>query len=229
MRLAHNLTINLRQSVGALVLLAVASVLAGCGPPVGNPDFRKQFPLKVELKTFAVALRLGTDGSANAKDMSGVNVLVREYLRRARSPLMISTPPGNGEAETIKNTAFIRERLIALGVRPSNILLLPGKAPVKDADAAILSFKGYGIKVPECGVWTGDAGGFNPTNLPHNNWGCSYQRNFGLMLADPGVLVKPNALSSIDAQYIDVFVEKYRSGEPIATAADEDSGVGDVE
>lgn len=228
-RLAHNLTVDLRRRVGVLVFFVVAAVLAGCGPPVGNPDFSKQFPLKVELKTFAVALRLGDEGSEKTVDRSRVDVLVREYLRRARSPLMISTSPGNGTAETIKRTAFVRERLVALGVRPSNILLQPGTAQVKDPDAVILSFKGYEIKVPECGVWTGDAGGFNPTNLPQNNWGCSYQRNFGLMLADPGVLIQPNTLSAIDAQYTDVFIQKYRSGEPISSAADEDSGVGDVE
>ena len=92
----------------------------------------------------------------------------------------------------------------------------------------ILSFQGYEIKVPECGVWIGEAG-FNPTQLPHTNRGCAYQRNIGLMLADPGVLIKPNALSSIDAQYTDVILQRYRTGEPLASEEEEEGTIADVE
>jgi len=218
--LANGLTADLQRTIGICAVFVVAAVLAGCGPYVAQPDYRKQFPLEVELKTFAAAVHLGADGGTNARDLSRVDVLVREYLRRSRSPLMIATSPGDGEAKATERTFYLRERLVALGVRPSNILLQPGKAPVKGADVVILSFQGYEIKVPECGVWIGEAG-FNPTQLPHTNRGCAYQRNIGLMLADPGVLIKPNALSSIDAQYTDLILKKYRTGESIGSDFDE--------
>ena len=227
-RLAHRLTLRLPRTVGISAILIVAGLLAGCGPRVPHPDYRAQYPLKVELKTFAVAVRLDADGTANAIDRSGIDVLVREYLRRSRSPLMIATSPGDGEAEANRRTSVVRERLVALGVRPRNILLQPGKAPIEGANAVILSFQGYEIKVPECGVWIGEAG-FNPTQLPHTNRGCAYQRNIGLMLADPGVLIKPNALSSIDAQYTDLILQKYRTGEPLVTGEEEQGTISDVE
>ena len=219
---------GLPKNLGIPAVLVVAGLLAGCGPRVAHPDFRAQYPLKVELKTFAVAVRLDADGVANALDRSGVDVLVREYLRRSRSPLMIATSPGDDAAGATRRTSGVRERLVALGVRPRNILLLPGRAQVEGADAVILSFQGYEIKVPECGVWIGEAG-FNPTQLPHTNGGCAYQRNIGLMLADPGVLIKPNALSSIDAQYTDVILQRYRAGEPLASEEDEQGTISDVE
>jgi type IV pilus biogenesis protein CpaD/CtpE len=106
--------------------------------------------------------------------------------------------------------------------------LQPGKAPVEGANAVILSFKGYEIKVPECGVWTGEAG-FNPTQLPHTNRGCAYQRNIGLMLADPGVLIKPNALSLIDAQYTDLILQRYHAGETLEADEEEQGTTSDVE
>ena len=68
--------------------------------------------LKVELKTFAVAMRLGADGITNAADRSGVDVLVREYLRRSRSPLIIATSPGDDEAAASQRTALIRAYVI---------------------------------------------------------------------------------------------------------------------
>jgi pilus biogenesis lipoprotein CpaD len=215
-RLAHHLTLGLPKNLGIPAVFVVAAVLAGCGPHIAQPDYREQFPLKVELKTFAAAVHIGANGATNARDRSKVDVLVREYLRRSRSPLMISTSPGDSEAKATEQTFFVRERLVALGVRPRNILLLPGRAPVKGKDVVILSFQGYEIKVPECGVWIGEAG-FNPTSLPHTNRGCAYQRNFGLMLADPGVLIKPNTLSSIDAQYTDLILNKYRAGESLVS------------
>ena len=228
MRLAHRLAMGLPQQFGIPVVLIVAGLLAGCGPRVAHLDYRVQYPLKVELKTFAVAVRLGADGATNAADRFGVDVLVREYLRRSRSPLIIATSPGDGEAKATQRTSVVRKRLVALGVRPRNILLQPGKAPVEGADAVILSFQGYEIKVPECGVWIGEAG-FNPTQLPHTNRGCAYKRNIGLMLADPGVLIKPNALSSIDAQYTDVILQRYRTGEPLASEEEEEGTIADVE
>ena len=228
MRLAHRLAMGLPQQFGIRAVIVVAGLLAGCGPRVAHPDYRAQYPLKVELKTFAVAVRLGADAATNAADRFGVGVLVREYLRRSRSPLIIATSPGDGEAEATQRTSVVRKRLVALGVRPRNILLQPGKAPVEGADAVIQSFQGYEIKVPECGVWIGEAG-FNPTQLPHTNRGCAYQRNIGLMLADPGVLIKPNALSSIDAQYTDVILQRYRTGEPLASEEEEEGTIADVE
>ena len=225
---AHSVSTWLPRILGTTMFMVVALTLAACGPRVPHADYRVQHPLKVELKTFAVAMRVGADGITNATDRSGVDVLVREYLRRSRSPLIIATSPGDDEAAASQRTALIRARLLALGVRPTNILLQPGKAPVEGADAVILSFQGYEIKVPECGVWIGEAG-FNPTQLPHTNRGCAYQRNIGLMLADPGVLIKPNALSSIDAQYTDLILQKYRAGEPIVPAEEEKGDIADVE
>ena len=227
-RVAHSLVTELPRRLGTTTFLVVALTLAACGPRVPHADYRVQHPLKVELKTFAVAMRLGADGITSVADRSGVDVLVREYLRRSRSPLITATSPGDDDAAASRRTALIRKRLLDLGVRPTNILLQPGKAPVEGTDAVILSFQGYEIKVPECGVWIGEAG-FNPTNLPHTNRGCAYQRNIGLMLADPGVLIKPNALSSIDAQYTDIILQRYRSGEPIVPAEAEKSDIADVE
>ncbi len=228
MRLAYRLTMGLPKKLSIPAVLVVAGLLASCGPRVAHPDYRAQHALKVELKTFAVAVRLDADGTANAIDRSGVDVLVREYLRRSRSPLMIATSPGDGVAEATQRTSVVRERLVALGVRPRNILLQPGKAPVEGASAVILSFKGYEIKVPECGVWTGEVG-FNPTQLPHTNRGCAYQRNIGLMLADPGVLIKPNALSLIDAQYTDLILQRYHAGETLGADEEEQGTTSDDE
>jgi type IV pilus biogenesis protein CpaD/CtpE len=56
--------------------------------------------------------------------------------------------------------------------------------------------------------------GVRPPNLPHTNYGCSYQRNFGLMLADPGDLLASEGDAYVDAQRSDLMIGLYRAGQP---------------
>ena len=71
---------------------------------------------------------------------------------------------------------------------------------------------GYEVDVAECGDWSG-ASGFNPTNLPHTDYGCSYQRNLGLMLSDPGDLIESDDFGGMDAQRATIVIQSYRAGE----------------
>ena len=74
-----------------------------------------------------------------------------------------------------------------------------------------LSFSGFYIRVPQCGDWTGETG-FAPSNQPHSDFGCSYQRNFGLMLANPGDLTVSRGDSQSYGSRTDYVVRTYRDG-----------------
>lgn len=207
-----------------------ALVLAACAPPPGVPEPRLAFPIKVEQKPISLAVRLTAVGDERRiADPAALAAFVRDYDRRGQSPLVITTAPGLDAAAGEALTENVRAGLVSAGVRPGDILVRPGIARGVDANTIVVGFRGNVAVVPDCGDWSGEAG-FNPTNLAHRNYGCAYQRNLGLMLADPGELEKARAPGAIDAQRMDQVIKHYRAGEATgaATPAQETSGVSDV-
>ena len=206
-----------RLAFAVLVVLAVGA----CAPPPGQTDYRQAFPVTVEPTTVAVQVRFSEEGTLSRAEEERFQGAARDYLRRGRSGLVIATPPDTGDkgAERLANAAGAL--LVKEGVRGEDIVLKPGLAAVGGKGAVVLSFRAYGITVGECGDWSGEAG-FNPTNLAHTNYGCSYQRNLGLMVSDPGDLVKPADLGSAGAQRSGEIIKNYVSGKP--TGADAPKG-----
>ncbi len=109
-------------------------------------------------------------------------------------------------------------------MREENTLVKPHlTSPTKGLAEVLLSFRGAVVEVPKCGEWSGEAG-FNPTNLPGKNYGCSYQRNIGLMVSDPDNLRDGTPHRTIDSQRLDQVLKNYREGTP--TGAEWGSGGG---
>lgn len=206
---------GLRRSLGVVSGLALVLAVAACDPPpFGAPDIRQRYGIKVEQKTFAMALKLAPDGGpANALDAARMSHFVRDFLRRGDGPLRIATPPGLDKAAARARADAVGVRLMAEGLRLGDIALQEGLAPVSDRYAVVLSFRGSEVKVSECGDWSGGSG-FNPSNQPHTDYGCSYQRNLGLMLSDPGDLVRAGELGPLDASRRDRVIQLFRAGEP---------------
>ena len=200
-----------RSTLWMIAVLAVA--VASCAPPTGNPEVGDKHAIGLEKKVFSLALHLSPNGMIFARDYQRIQGFVRAYVRRADSRLVISSPPPSANAPLVAEAGMVnvRDLLAAEGVDPDSILLRPGIAAVAEADALVLSFRGYEVKVPECGDWSGETG-FNPSNMPHTNHGCSYQRNLGLMLSDPGDLVRSGALDPFDAQRSDTVIHGYKAG-----------------
>ena len=77
---------------------------------------------------------------------------------------------------------------------------------------AVLTYAFHVARPPECGTYTRDVS-TNMDNSPTDNFGCSIQRNLGLMIANPRDLLKPQ--DALDGRYgarsADV-VGKYQRG-----------------
>jgi len=59
----------------------------------------------------------------------------------------------------------------------------------------------------------------NPGNYTDSNLGCSTQRNLGLMLADPGDLLRGRPLGPADGESLSRGIRNYRAGEVIPPVA----------
>lgn len=193
-------------------LIAVA--LAGCySPPAGAPETMESHPIKPVLTNYVMQtqFKAGTGTLVHEHD-ARLERFVQQYQRRGRSHLMIATTRDAAGEDAHRHMANFKRRLIRAGIDPQWIHVQPGAAPLGGGHSVVMSFRGFDLEAPECGDWSGGTG-FNPGNLPHTNYGCAYQRNFGLMLSDPGELVKARDPESIDPNRLGGITGAYRTGD----------------
>lgn len=196
-----------------IAVVATVAFVAACAPPPGQEDPHTRFPIEVEKAVFTLSVRIvDVAGTVRVENEAVFSKYVKEYLRRGRSPLVASTT----SATTPEAERALVVRLRSEGVQPHLISLRNGVLPSEKDQLAVLSFRGYMVKVPNCGNWKGEAG-FNPTNLPHTNYGCSYQRNIGLMVADPGDFVEASGVLDMDAIRSDNVIRVFREGTAAGT------------
>lgn len=92
----------------------------------------------------------------------------------------LSTPGNMVAAEAV------RDRLVARGLRPSDIAVRRGGAASRsNLQVVDISIEQYQVRPPQCGNWT-DVRNFESTT---SDFGCSTVRALGLMVADPHDLV----------------------------------------
>jgi pilus biogenesis lipoprotein CpaD len=189
--------------------LTALSFLAACAEkPETSRVISQQSAIDAELVTFGVNLKFDVkEGKAFANDEINFRRYIKEFLQRGRSKLNFAT----AASAKIETEHVVLSRLIAGGIPPDSIVVKRGQAQATDAQGVEFSFQGYVISVPKCGNWFGETG-HNPSNSSHVNFGCSYYRNLGLMLSDPGDLRAPQGIVASDARRMDNVIRVYRDG-----------------
>ena len=209
---------TLRVCTAAVVILVSGMVACTEIPIAGPVSVVDTHRIEAVATRFELATRFESGHShLSYADNQRLDRFLRMFHSRARTDLVIATTPDAEGLKAQEHMAAFREILVAEGVSRHRIALRPGTAPLGNNASVVLSFGGYDIRVPECGDWSGHSG-FNPTNLPHTDFGCSYQRNIGLMLADPGDLLASEGDSYIDAKRSDIQLGLYRAGAPTGAA-----------
>ena len=203
--------------LGAGTLFLASTFLLGCTPPPhGSLEYSATHPLEVADRTFQMNVSLGsTDKGLIPENLAAFGQFVREFHRHGKSHLFVLTAKRLTEKKRASLIANFEETLAALGVGRHQIIsskMSPNSE--QKLNVLIVSFTGSIVKVPECGDWSGETG-FNPTNAPTKNYGCSYQRNIGLMVSDPQDLIKSDpSLDTLDSATIERIIGQYELGKP---------------
>jgi pilus biogenesis lipoprotein CpaD len=199
--------------------------LGGCESP-GTADVDERYELQAERRTFKVDVPLpemDRDGGGGVISMP--RGFLDEYFRRARSPMYV-TPAVAVSAEDHKALellmGWLHERGVKTAVRPS-VFPTAGYG----VQTVSLSFEAYVAMVPQCGDWSGHTG-YNPSNANHTDFGCSINRNIGLMLSDPGDIIEARENAGGDTGRQMTVIEKYRAGQRTGRAGSEAIGAGGV-
>lgn len=211
-----------RASLAAFVVLSVAACQS---PPAGPPEYGERYSVTPVLTNYVLATEFepGT-GKMLYEHQGRLQRFVKQYNRRGRSHFVIATTRDSAGDDAQRHMVEFQKRLEREGIDPRRIDVRPGAAPLGNDHSVVLSFRGYEAGVPDCGDWTG-ASGFNPGNLPHTNFGCSYQRNIGLMLSDPGELLQAQDADQMDSNRSSLFVNGFRQGEESEEEAESLSGL----
>lgn len=84
------------------------------------------------------------------------------------------------------------------------------EVPAGDAVAVLVDR--YVASLPACPDWTGKPG-YNFNNQVSSNFGCATAVNLGMMVADPGDLVRGREMGPADGERTARAIERYRKGE----------------
>ena len=116
-------------------------------------------------------------------------------------------------------TAYLRE----LGLRPRLAPAAVGRGAGKAA--VVVTIGRYVVTTPRCPDWS------KPShkdfdNRVSSNLGCATETNLGLMVADPGTLLRGRPLGPADAEAQAKTIENYRAGETEEAATESTTGGG---
>ncbi len=194
------------RSLAAAVLAGLLT--AGCADAdKAETDYRQKYPVHVHAETAIMTARLTDEaGVLTPEDEFRLSRLVAGYLERGYGPMFVSTAsPRHGEA--------LRLRLMGAGIPASALAVMPTERGTPDS--VTFRYDRFHVAVPNCGDW-GSSPSSNPSNDVHSNFGCAFQRNVGLMIADPADLVRMRDVLPTDAQNSSRVLQKYRAGQPPA-------------
>jgi pilus assembly protein CpaD len=181
------------------------------------PDFKAYAPYdpptqrQPHVQAVAIAHKVAfTQGTVTLDATAGRDIdafLARQKVDRADA-LEITIPAGGGEiargrAERV--AAYLKLKRLAAG-------LVIDDDPKMPADAVRLVVHRYQVALPGCPDWT-ERSGLTHANQPSGNWGCATAVNLGLMVADPGDLVRGRDGGPGDGAAQVLGIQRYRKGE----------------
>ena len=80
-----------------------------------------------------------------------------------------------------------------------------------DAAPIRIAFMAITASTNECGRWPEDVLANSTENKHYANFGCATQNNLAAQIANPGDLIAPRGMTSIDAERRSAVIETYRA------------------
>ncbi len=206
---------NLTSSpvIRAAVVISALALLAACTEPPAT-DYREKYALRPFPTTVVMPVQVER-ATVPGDDDAKLTALIAGYLDRGHGPITISSYVSSANAPIPENLVRMRKRLLAAGVPSSAIRVL-----VTDQGApgtVVVSFERYEVSLPTCGDWSSSAV-YDAYNDVHSNFGCSLQRDLGLMAADPADLVRKRDSTASDTRNSDRVIQRYHAGQPPGSA-----------
>ncbi|RAU20942.1 Type IV pili component [Paramagnetospirillum kuznetsovii] len=204
-----------KASIVLLTALATA-----CAADMSEHDPHIAHPLTAEVKAAVAVFDRPEAGTVLSEfDKARLFRLAAESLRRGAGPIVITLAAKPGEEATEQEFGRgLAETLRHAGAADIQTkVVVGGEAGAGVAEVRVPIWVAI---VPECGTFER---GIHPdyTNAPNSNWGCSLERNRGLMVQNPADLVRAREASGRDANRSGDVLGKYGRGEATGSASED--------
>ncbi|MBT4934211.1 MAG: hypothetical protein HOL66_08750 [Rhodospirillaceae bacterium] len=214
------------QTIKQFLAVASIAVVAGCqGIPHIEDWSNVPEPKKPQANQVQFSHQVSfVSASADLSRKEGERLLA--FLNNAQAArtdtfYLVSGNPEVPAALSDARKTMVADYLSTFGV---TIRSLSGDFGVKSptGDAVNLIIRRYVVTLPGCPDWSGER--FTYNNVPTSNWGCASATNLGLMVAEPGDLVRGRDEGYADGEYAATSISNYRKGET-KSLSPEDVGV----
>ena len=191
--------------------------------PVYTEVVAERFPVTVEPRVAILTLTGGAGGeSLAAAELARLDAFIGAYLSRGHGRLTIAVPGTGAESErALARGRGAVARALERGLRETEVVLKVETSGNGAMDRIVASYETFDVRVPVCGDWSKESS-HDLTNSIHSNFGCSMQRDFALMVANPADLVAMRAPGLHDTGRSDVVIGLYRAGEPTGAERSEE-------
>ncbi len=191
--------------------------------PVYTEVMNERFPVTIEPRV-AILTLAGNGEAMSAAEIVKLDGFVTAFLTNGHGRLTIAVPAtGAGREQALANGRRIVDRAMERGLSETEVELRVESSGGAAKSRIVASYETFDVRVPVCGDWSKEPS-HDVTNTVHSNYGCSVQRNFAIMVANPADLVAMRKPDTHDAARNSVVIQKYREGEPTgAKRASEES------
>lgn len=200
-----------RRRTTLLAFLAI--IVAGCAQTVADWT-PAQTPNDLEVQWVTHEHSVNFAGPANLLDKQearSLNRFLGEIDLRPSDRMFVDVGPKSGEVVNDKRVGVINDQLRHF-VPGAQALVIAGE---KGTDRDIRLIVGRYVAVPPNCPNLSKPSASNPGNFNDSNFGCSTQRNLGLMLANPGDFLRGRTLGPADGEAMSRSIRAYRAGEAI--------------
>ncbi len=215
-----------RSSKWLFIVTATLVVLGACAPdtaewsPVESPKKNR-----VDWVAFHHTVRFGAqDALLSERAKTGLSTFVRRLGKGEGVRITVAAHPGKGGALIAgRREAAVTAYLRTQGLRPGLAPAALGKGG--GGSSVIVSIGRYVVTTPKCPDWS------KPShkdfdNRVSSNFGCATETNLGLMVANPGDLLRGRSAGPADGEAMAKSIEAYRNGDAEEAAAQATSSQG---
>ena len=217
----------------ALITVAVLALVAACAPDTSHWSPKQSVKRNdVRWVTFEHRVRFPAGGAVlDSGEQKRLNTFLARHEAGYGDRLLIGAT-GNRRDEIDARRAVRREASVSAELRRHDLSarLLPDVPTRETWDGTVKIVLGRFVVIPpNCPDWSKPANG-DPANRVSSNFGCATATNLGLMVANPGDLVRGRRPGAADGAAGARLYRTYRDGEqkqaPSITPLVIQSGVG---
>jgi pilus assembly protein CpaD len=195
------------------LLAVLAIIVAGCAQTVADwTPAETQNELQVKWVTHEHSIAFASPANLLTKQESrNLDRFLGEIDVRPSDRLFVDVGPKSGEVVADARIGVINRRLQS-HIPGARALVITGEK--RNTGDVRLIVGRYVILPPNCPDFSAPTNA-NPGNVNDSNFGCSTQRNLGLMLANPGDLLRGRTLGPADGEALSRGIRAYRAGDAI--------------